>query len=123
MWNRATIPHYFVVALILASSAQQAAGRPVILTKTNDIEDLRSVQQAIDSLARQAAACKSPGMACACGLRAGLDRLSAAYRAVVTKHPTWNEPDVVVQYVDSQHITHATALPNVKRQLDACHVR
>jgi hypothetical protein len=109
------------VAPVFASAAH--GERAIEITKPADIAAAESVHAAVDSLWRQAAICKTPGLACACGLRPGLGRLSASYHAAIRTHPEWT--DAGVQYVvraNGRATTIAVFFPGLRRQLDMCHV-
>lgn len=110
-----------VVAAMLATALQ--TDRAIELTTPVDIAAAKSVEGALNSLVKEAASCKSPGAACACSLRPGLGRLSAAYHSAIRQHPGWKQ--AAVQYLvqaNGRALTTAIMFPAVRRQLDVCHV-
>jgi len=110
-----------IVAAMLAAAVQvdQAAE----LTNPTDIAVAGSVEDALNALVKEAGSCKSQGMACACSLKQGLGRLSAAYHSAIKVHPSWK--DAAVQYVkraNGRSLTTAIMFPAVRRQLEMCRV-
>ena len=110
-----------VVAAIPVSA--QRGDLAIQLTNSADIAAASSVNNALNSLVEQAGSCKTPGMACACSLKLGLSRLSAAYHSAIEGRPSWKQ--AAVQYLvksNGRLITTAIFFPTIRRQLDMCHV-
>jgi len=110
-----------IVAAMLAAAVQ--VDQATELTNPADIAVAGSVEDALNALVKEAGSCKSQGMACACSLKPGLRRLSAAYHSAIRLHPSWN--DAAVQYVkraNGRSLTTAIMFPAVRRQLEMCHV-
>jgi len=97
-----------------------------MLTRRSDIADAAAVDDALRLMVSAAASCRSPAPTCPCGLKQALGQLSATYHRAIAKHPGWNDPGTVVQYVHSasgRALTVAMDFPNLERQLGACNVR
>ncbi len=116
----------FVRAAPVLSQPPPTDGKPVHnikLTKASDIGDAAAVNAGISVLVKDAASCPAATSKdqCACSFRGDLKKLKAAYDSAVTKHPGWNETDVVIAYLDTASGKSVTLnLPGVKGQLDAC---
>jgi hypothetical protein len=115
-----------IASASLAHAQSTVAGsvRNISLTEPREIADAAAVKAAISALVKDAASCNtstSDPQACACGFENDLKKLKSAYDSAASRHPTWNEPNTAVAYVDRAN-GHSVVLnlPGVKRQLDAC---
>jgi hypothetical protein len=91
-------------ALSVAAQAQGDQFQTVRLTNPRAISEAMSVNAAIDAVMKVTASCHASSLnaalSCTCSATGDLDRLKIAYRQAAARHPDWDQPNVIVFYVN-----------------------
>ena len=113
---------------VAALSGQANAGeatpfRNIFLTEARDIADAKAVNDALEIVVSDAAACRRSGRgatACACS-NAGIGGLRSAFDAAMTRHPSWNVGETVVNFrTPTSGGAVALSFSGLARQLEVC---
>lgn len=110
-----------VLAPLSRASAETRTVNTLMLKDSGEIADAMAVNAALDALVNDANACSPRTQACICNLTAGMDKLDAAYRDPVARHPGWGQPNTGVEFRNPvKGGTTGIVMSNVKRQLAMC---